>query len=378
MFIAFGVVTLEVIMGRHPGELITSLLSSASSSSSSPSIVDHCLLNDVMDQRPSPPVNQVAEEVVVAVKLALACLRVNPQSRPTMQQSCSSTLNTVATIFKTVPHYYVGVRRFFSLRTFQQISMVVQAIVYYREETHPVPVEMTRGNVQLFRSMICHHVMSLQPLEYIFSLKGSSIRAVVEECRNANDCVSTSEGFSGMNLFNQSNWSNQCLHSRRYTSGVNNTGDLKTLHADMGLIAWGALLPFGQSSQDTSSIMILNGRALYNGLESDGIPKFNIHRPLGSLVFCLSILQVLELILRPDKTSKWRKDWKHHWVGRLALFLGALKIVIGLLVQEAGSGWKIGYGFLITFILVTVTVLDVSLGLGRSNKADAIPVFGCN
>ena len=83
---SFGVVTLEVIMGRHPGELISSLLSSASSSFSSPSTVDHRLLNDVMDQRPSPPVNQVAEEVVAVVKLAFACLRVNPQPRPTMQQ----------------------------------------------------------------------------------------------------------------------------------------------------------------------------------------------------------------------------------------------------------------------------------------------------
>ncbi|RVW74606.1 MDIS1-interacting receptor like kinase 2 [Vitis vinifera] len=83
---SFGVVTLEVIMGRHPGELISSLLSSASSSFSSPSTVDHRLLNDVMDQRPSPPVNQVAEEVVAVVKLAFACLRINPQSRPTMQQ----------------------------------------------------------------------------------------------------------------------------------------------------------------------------------------------------------------------------------------------------------------------------------------------------
>ena len=53
---SFGVVTLEVIMGRHPGELISSLLSSASSSSASPSTVGHFLLNDVIDQRPSPPV----------------------------------------------------------------------------------------------------------------------------------------------------------------------------------------------------------------------------------------------------------------------------------------------------------------------------------
>ncbi|RVX04579.1 MDIS1-interacting receptor like kinase 2 [Vitis vinifera] len=54
---SFGVVTLEVIMGKHPGELILSLLSSSFSSSSTPSTVDHCLLNDVMDQRLPPPVN---------------------------------------------------------------------------------------------------------------------------------------------------------------------------------------------------------------------------------------------------------------------------------------------------------------------------------
>ncbi|KAJ9687494.1 hypothetical protein PVL29_016111 [Vitis rotundifolia] len=86
---SFGVVTLEVIMGRHPGELISSLLSSASPSSSSspsPSTIHHLPLNDVMDQRPSPPVNQLAEEVVGATKLAFECLHVNPQSRPTMQQ----------------------------------------------------------------------------------------------------------------------------------------------------------------------------------------------------------------------------------------------------------------------------------------------------
>ena len=85
---SFGIVTMEVIMGRHPSELISSLLSSASSStSSSLPVTDHWLLNDVMDKRPSPPVDEVGElKVVVAVKIALACLCVNPQSRPTMQQ----------------------------------------------------------------------------------------------------------------------------------------------------------------------------------------------------------------------------------------------------------------------------------------------------
>ena len=83
---SFGVVTLEVIMGRHPGELISSLLSTSSSSSTPPSTLHHLLLNDVMDGRPSPPVNQAADGVALAVKLAFACLHVHPQSRPTMQQ----------------------------------------------------------------------------------------------------------------------------------------------------------------------------------------------------------------------------------------------------------------------------------------------------
>ena len=87
---SFGVVTLEVIFGKHPGELILSLLSSMSSSSSSPSTVYHLLLNEEIDQRLASPVNQVAEEVVVAVKQALRCLHANPQSRPTMRQVCQA------------------------------------------------------------------------------------------------------------------------------------------------------------------------------------------------------------------------------------------------------------------------------------------------
>ena len=91
---SFGVVTLEAIFGKHPGELISSLFSSASSSSSSPSTVYHLLLNEEIDQRLSPPMNQVAEEVVVAVKLALACLHANPKCRPTMRQVCQALSST--------------------------------------------------------------------------------------------------------------------------------------------------------------------------------------------------------------------------------------------------------------------------------------------
>ncbi|KAK7816937.1 mdis1-interacting receptor like kinase 2 [Quercus suber] len=64
---SFGVVTMEVIMGRHP----------ASSHG--------VLLEDVLDQRLAHPTKRVAKKVVLVGKIALACLHTSPQSHPTMQ-----------------------------------------------------------------------------------------------------------------------------------------------------------------------------------------------------------------------------------------------------------------------------------------------------
>ncbi|XP_010999654.1 PREDICTED: probable LRR receptor-like serine/threonine-protein kinase At4g08850 isoform X3 [Populus euphratica] len=84
---SFGVVTMEVMTGRHPGDLISALLSPGSSSSSSmPPIAQHTLLKDVLDHRISLPKKEAAEGVVHMMKIALACLQPNPQSRPTMEK----------------------------------------------------------------------------------------------------------------------------------------------------------------------------------------------------------------------------------------------------------------------------------------------------
>jgi serine/threonine protein kinase len=76
---SFGVVALEVIMGKHPGDLLTSLPAISSSQE------DDLLLKDILDQRLDPPTEQLAEEVVFIVSIALACTRVNPESRPSMR-----------------------------------------------------------------------------------------------------------------------------------------------------------------------------------------------------------------------------------------------------------------------------------------------------
>ncbi|XP_061952355.1 MDIS1-interacting receptor like kinase 2-like [Populus nigra] len=82
---SFGVLTLEVMMGKHPGDFISSLMLSASTSSSSP-IGHNTVLKDVLDQRLPPPENELADGVAHVAKLAFACLQTDPHHRPTMRQ----------------------------------------------------------------------------------------------------------------------------------------------------------------------------------------------------------------------------------------------------------------------------------------------------
>ncbi|KAG5560017.1 hypothetical protein RHGRI_003334 [Rhododendron griersonianum] len=67
---SFGVLTLEVVMGRHPGDLISSL--SSSTFDSSPPSSYGIFVKNVLDKRLPLPRNQAEEAVVLAIKLALA------------------------------------------------------------------------------------------------------------------------------------------------------------------------------------------------------------------------------------------------------------------------------------------------------------------
>ena len=90
---SFGVVTLEILMGRHPGDFFSSLSSSSSTPSSAALPAYQVPVLDVLDQRISPPTHEVAGEVLSIVKTAFTCLNSRPQSRPTMKQ-VSQNLST--------------------------------------------------------------------------------------------------------------------------------------------------------------------------------------------------------------------------------------------------------------------------------------------
>ncbi|XP_058082600.1 MDIS1-interacting receptor like kinase 2-like isoform X1 [Magnolia sinica] len=103
---SFGVVALEVMMGRHPGELISSL--------SSPNRED-TLLKDTLDQHLSDPMAEVAQEVIFAVSMALACIRLNPDTRPTMYH-VAQELSVGGPSFSLEPFHALTLRQLMDLK----------------------------------------------------------------------------------------------------------------------------------------------------------------------------------------------------------------------------------------------------------------------
>ncbi|KAI3933794.1 hypothetical protein MKW92_038036 [Papaver armeniacum] len=75
---SFGVVALEVLFGKHPGEYLLHLQSEG----------HDLLLVDLLDKRLTLPNSTIAQEVVTAVIIALACARVSPTARPAMNFVC--------------------------------------------------------------------------------------------------------------------------------------------------------------------------------------------------------------------------------------------------------------------------------------------------
>ncbi|KAH7845671.1 hypothetical protein Vadar_004621 [Vaccinium darrowii] len=75
---SFGVVALEIIMGRHPGDLLSSFTKPSSES---------IMITNVLDPRLPPPTNPiVAGSIVLVATMAFSCVQPEPKSRPTMRR----------------------------------------------------------------------------------------------------------------------------------------------------------------------------------------------------------------------------------------------------------------------------------------------------
>ncbi|KAJ0041869.1 hypothetical protein Pint_19317 [Pistacia integerrima] len=75
---SFGVVALEVLMGCHPGKLLSSLSSSSN---------QNVTLIDLLDPRiPCLVDTMVVQDITLISRIAFACLSSKPKSRPTMHR----------------------------------------------------------------------------------------------------------------------------------------------------------------------------------------------------------------------------------------------------------------------------------------------------
>ncbi|XP_047336442.1 cytochrome b561 and DOMON domain-containing protein At3g61750-like [Impatiens glandulifera] len=171
--------------------------------------------------------------------------------------------------------------------------------------------------------------------------------------------------------------------------------DLKKTHGILGIVAWGILAPMGAISaryfkhkdplwyylhvtfQITTSIVgmmtVVAGLTLYDSLHI----IFPQHRIIGMLVLVLCVVQLVGGFARPTKYGKTRKywNWFHHWVGRIAIIFGNLNIVLGINHADDGTIWKVGYGFILWVLLITIIVLEItSMSKARMKKPEMIEI----
>ncbi|XP_059634368.1 cytochrome b561 and DOMON domain-containing protein At3g61750 [Cornus florida] len=174
-------------------------------------------------------------------------------------------------------------------------------------------------------------------------------------------------------------------------------GPMKKTHGLLGLFGWGLILPSGAIVarylkhrdplwyylhviiQFVGFILglaaVVVGVSLYDKLHANYLS----HRGIGIFILVLSILQILAFFGRPNKDSKIRRywNWYHHWFGRIALFFGAVNIVLGIQIGGAGNAWKIGYGFILATVLVTTIILE-ALSMMRKSEKTELPAFQMN
>ncbi|XP_010524635.1 PREDICTED: cytochrome b561 and DOMON domain-containing protein At3g07570 [Tarenaya hassleriana] len=85
------------------------------------------------------------------------------------------------------------------------------------------------------------------------------------------------------------------------------------------------------------------------------------HKGLGITILVMGCLQVMALLARPDKQSKYRRywNWYHHNVGRILIILAIANVFYGIHLGKAGSAWNGGYGFVVAVLFLVAVGLEV-------------------
>ncbi|XP_010486322.1 PREDICTED: cytochrome b561 and DOMON domain-containing protein At3g07570-like [Camelina sativa] len=155
---------------------------------------------------------------------------------------------------------------------------------------------------------------------------------------------------------------------------------LRKTHGLMNMFGWGIIVIIGAivarhmkqwdptwfyahiALQTTGFLLgltgVICGLVLENRLKANNV---STHKGLGITILVMGILQMVALLARPDKQSKYRKywNWYHHNIGRIMIILAISNIFYGIHLAKAGSAWNGGYGFAVAVLALTAIGLEV-------------------
>ncbi|KFK38218.1 hypothetical protein AALP_AA3G084200 [Arabis alpina] len=154
---------------------------------------------------------------------------------------------------------------------------------------------------------------------------------------------------------------------------------LRKIHGLMNMFGWGIIIIIGAlvarhmkqwdptwfyahiALQVTGFLLgltgIICGLVLENRSDANNV---STHKALGITILVMGILQVMAMLARPDKQSKYRKywNWYHHNVGRVMIILAISNIFYGIHLAKAGSAWNGGYGITVAVLALTAIGLE--------------------
>ncbi|CAN8260129.1 unnamed protein product [Cochlearia groenlandica] len=155
---------------------------------------------------------------------------------------------------------------------------------------------------------------------------------------------------------------------------------LRKTHGLMNMFGWGILIIIGAivarhmkqwdptwfyahiAIQTTGFLLgltgVVCGLVLENRTDANNVSK---HKGLGITILVMGILQVMAMLARPDKESKYRKywNWYHHNIGRVLIILAIFNIFYGVHLAKGGSAWNGGYGFALAALALAVIALEI-------------------
>ncbi|CAN0897471.1 Cytochrome b561 and DOMON domain-containing protein At3g07570 [Linum grandiflorum] len=103
------------------------------------------------------------------------------------------------------------------------------------------------------------------------------------------------------------------------------------------------------------------------GLVLEGNLGANVstHKVLGISILVLGCLQVTALLIRPDKSSKYRRSWNfyHSIVGKILIAIAIGNVFYGIHLGGEGGGWKGGYGVILVVMFVVALILELRIRL---------------